>query len=838
MKSILFIVRRCALTALIALTLMVLLGTPARAQTSTFTYQGRLTDGMAAASGAFDFEFALYDTGGNQIGEANTRDDVQVMNGVFTVQLDFGAAAFDGAPRTLGISVRRGMETGAFTTLTPRQPITSTPYAIRAVSTDTAASATNAQQLGGTAASQFVQTEDARLSDARQPAAGSSNYIQNQNSAAQTSANFNIEGTGAANIFDATTAYNIGGNPVLRIAGSNNLFAGVGAGAANTTGGSNSFVGRSAGAANTTGGGNSFVGVQAGQNNTDGASNSFFGGFAGLNTTTGGSNSFVGSQTGQNNTTGNDNSFFGAVAGAANTTGSSNSFFGRRAGINNLTGSNNTAIGQNANVGSGALTYATAIGSGALVSDSNSVVLGRPADAVQIPGTLVVTGAISGTTTNATQLGGVAANQYLTTAAANTNFIQNTTTQQTSSNFSIDGTGAANIFNAGLQYNIGGTRAFTITANNTIAGFGAGETATGTNNSFYGYLTGRATFGSANSFFGFSSGAATLSGGSNSFFGENSGLRNTSGRQNSFFGRGAGQTNVDGNNNTALGMNADVGTGALRFAAAIGSYSLVSTNDTIVLGKAAGMFNGVQRPADAVQIPGSLVVSGNGTMGSLTVNGSGTGTTRIGGVFNSANYAGISLNNSTDPNHYNFLSSPNDQSLYINRPSGNSIIFRKDNQTQMTLDTDGNLTVSGSISGATKNFKIDHPLDPANKTLTYTSIESPDMKNIYDGNITTNAKGEATVTMPDYFSALNKDFRYQLTVIGRFAQAIISDEINGNQFKIKTDKPNVKVSWQVTGIRRDPFAEDQRQPIEQEKPAASKGKCLYAPACQNKLEKK
>ncbi len=143
----------------------------------------------------------------------------------------------------------------------------------------------------------------------------------------------------------------------------------------------------------------------------------------------------------------------------------------------------------------------------------------------------------------------------------------------------------------------------------------------------------------------------------------------------------------------------------------------------------------------------------------------------------------------------------------------------------------GNLTVSGSISGASKNFKIDHPLDPLNKTLTYTSVESPDMKNIYDGNVTTNAEGEAIVTMPAYFEALNRDFRYQLTVIGTFAQAIVSEEIKGNTFKIKTDKPNVKVSWQVTGIRHDRFAEDKQTQVEQEKSAADKGKCLYTPAC-------
>lgn len=108
------------------------------AQTTAFTYQGRLSDGAAAAaSGVYDLEFKLYDGGGTQIGATLTKDDISVSNGAFTTELDFGAAAFDGSPRTLEISVRRGAETGAFTTLTPRQTINSTPYAIRALNAST-----------------------------------------------------------------------------------------------------------------------------------------------------------------------------------------------------------------------------------------------------------------------------------------------------------------------------------------------------------------------------------------------------------------------------------------------------------------------------------------------------------------------------------------------------------------------------------------------------------------------------------------------------------------------------------------------------------------------------
>ena len=102
------------------------------------------------------------------------------------------------------------------------------------------------------------------------------------------------------------------------------------------------------------------------------------------------------------------------------------------------------------------------------------------------------------------------------------------------------------------------------------------------------------------------------------------------------------------------------------------------------------------------------------------------------------------------------------------------------------------------------------------------------MLDIYNGVVTTDAQGFATVTLPDWFQALNRDFRYQLTVVGKeWAQARIEEEIADNKFVIRTDKPNIKVSWLVTGIRQDAFANAHRIPVEQAKPAAERGKYLY-----------
>jgi hypothetical protein len=140
---------------------------------------------------------------------------------------------------------------------------------------------------------------------------------------------------------------------------------------------------------------------------------------------------------------------------------------------------------------------------------------------------------------------------------------------------------------------------------------------------------------------------------------------------------------------------------------------------------------------------------------------------------------------------------------------------------------EGTRNVSGTISAGVKDFKVDDPRDPAHKYLVHTSVESPDAEDVYNGNATTDAGGYATVVLPAYFDAENIDPRYQLTVIGAFAQAVVWRQESHNQFTIRTNHGNVKVSWQVTGIRNDPYARSVRAPAEQAKPAADRGKYLY-----------
>lgn len=142
----------------------------------------------------------------------------------------------------------------------------------------------------------------------------------------------------------------------------------------------------------------------------------------------------------------------------------------------------------------------------------------------------------------------------------------------------------------------------------------------------------------------------------------------------------------------------------------------------------------------------------------------------------------------------------------------------------------GKVLVTGTLAKGGGSFKIDHPLDPANKYLYHSFVESPDMMNVYNGNVRTDGAGKAKVALPDYFMALNKDFRYQLTVVGQFAQAIVGKEIEDGAFEIHTDKPHVKVSWQVTGIRQDAFANANRIPEAEDKVGAERGTYLHPEA--------
>ncbi len=141
----------------------------------------------------------------------------------------------------------------------------------------------------------------------------------------------------------------------------------------------------------------------------------------------------------------------------------------------------------------------------------------------------------------------------------------------------------------------------------------------------------------------------------------------------------------------------------------------------------------------------------------------------------------------------------------------------------------GNVRVIGnwSVSG-TKSFLLDHPLDPSNKYLYHSVIESSDMMNLYNGIVALDANGEAVVTLPEWFEALNKDFRYQLTAIGAPGPNLyIAEEVANNRFRIAGGSPGMKISWQVTGIRQDAWAKAHPMAVEVEKSAVERGYYLH-----------
>ena len=390
----------------------------ASAQTTAFTYQGRLTDGAAPADGAFDFQLRLFDvaTGGTALATVD-RSGVAVALGLFTVSLDFGAQ-FTGGARFVEVAVRPAGG-GAYTTLGERQAITSAPYASRSATAGAADSAATAQSattalaadaLGPACVLCVLDPQIAAVSGAKVtgqvPVAaippGSPAYVQNATTE-QAGTSFNVSGTGrvgdalTALRVNVTTEYRVNDERVLAVGGSQNVFLGRNAGPANTTGFGNTFLGHFAGNANATSVNHTFVGTDAGRSNTIGHGNTFVGRSSGFDTTTGFQNVFVGLNAGRFNVGGAANIMIGSSAGANNTDGVGNVFIGFSAGASNTVEDRNTFVGYNTN-GAAGVQNATAIGANAVVTASDTMVLGVASVTVRTGGNLVVGGSAAVTT--------------------------------------------------------------------------------------------------------------------------------------------------------------------------------------------------------------------------------------------------------------------------------------------------------------------------------------------------------------------------------------------------------------------------------------------------------
>ncbi|MGC1437532.1 MAG: hypothetical protein WA847_16690 [Terriglobales bacterium] len=306
-----------------------------------------------------------------------------------------------------------------------------------------------------------------------------------------------------------------------------------------------------------------------------------------------------------------------------------------------------------------------------------------------------------------------------------------------------------------------------------------------------------------------------------------------------------------GSSTASNGVIAEGATGVAAYTTVAGSIALygdagstTGSNGVVAYG-ATGM-------AGYATVNGSIGVYGNGGSSSGSAGVSGTGGTYgaygysgsgygiygtvpsagvdgVHGVSASENsgVAGINDNSSSGFGVYGQAASPSGVGGGFYNTSTGDALFTYEQNGGYAAFFDGNVDVDGNLSKAGGSFKIDHPLDPANKYLYHSFVESPDMMNIYNGNATTDASGSAVVTLPEWFETLNRDFRYQLTVMGQFAQAIVASKVANHQFTIKTDKPNVEVSWQVTGIRQDAWANAHRIPVEVAKAQADRGLYLH-----------
>jgi hypothetical protein len=155
---------------------------------------------------------------------------------------------------------------------------------------------------------------------------------------------------------------------------------------------------------------------------------------------------------------------------------------------------------------------------------------------------------------------------------------------------------------------------------------------------------------------------------------------------------------------------------------------------------------------------------------------------------------------------------------YINAQAGGTVHLRVSNVEVLDASSE-NVSISGNLNvSGNKNFRIDHPLDPANKYLFHAAIESSEVLNLYSGNVVLDASGEAVIPLPEWFEVINKDFRYQLTAIGAPGRDLyVAEEVSGGRFKIAGGKPGGKVSWQVSGVRNDAWGKAHPMVVEADK---------------------
>ncbi|MFO0840416.1 MAG: hypothetical protein U1D55_18060 [Phycisphaerae bacterium] len=777
-------IRRFAVVALIAIS------ASAHAQSlgTAFGYQGRLLAGSAPASGPHDMRFRLFDalSGGTQVGGTICLDDVNVVNGLFTVTLDFGAA-FSGQDRYIEIEMRAdsGADcsvTTGYTTLAPRQELWATPNATfalnaaTATSATTASTATNATQLNGQPAAFYLDATNltnGTLSASRLPVPlvlagnGAPGIIQVQN------ASSNANTIGIHSILSATTAglnsaairaENHGATPAFGYA----IWG--------------SHSGNGGGVRGTSIGG---VGV-IGEGGVGGT------GVSGLGGTYGGS--FTINEPGQ------------AVRGEvlSTVTGSS------------VAGSFVNLLAQ----GTGVYGYCGAPSGATVSGDFQNL-----------------------STTGTAVRGNATAASGLSLAA----WFQNASTQ---------GTGVYSRATAASGSTYGGE--FRNDSTSGIGLFGWASTTTGTTYGLFGRsnsTTGAGVYGDAPSTSGATYGVRGLaiSTSGTGVLGE---VTTTSGTNYGVVGRAASPNGIGvfgSNTATTLAF----GTGVMGQSANVGGI---------------GVYGSATNTGTAQNMGGKFEAAGTQGFGVWARATSTSGATR-GGYFESASSTGIGVlanapaSAGTSWGVYGTVNSPDGLPVYglnnassgvamggsfiTSSPTGRALHGRSISATGVNYavfgegspSTTGYAVWAQGRTGAsgTKSFRIDHPNDPENRYLLHYCHEGPEPQNVYNGTIVLDAKGEATVQLPDYFASINAAPRYTLTAIGAAMPNLhVGEEISDAalsageraapgealitaSFRIAGGAPGAKVSWEVKAVRNDRWVRQYGSAVELEKEGIERG---------------
>jgi hypothetical protein len=295
-----------------------------------------------------------------------------------------------------------------------------------------------------------------------------------------------------------------------------------------------------------------------------------------------------------------------------------------------------------------------------------------------------------------------------------------------------------------------------------------------------------------------------------------SGVAGISSSSSGVFGLSGSGVGIDGSSSSNIGVFGRSSTGW-------GVHGRCFGNNTAVFGH-----SGSDQAANDPNIRTGWGVDGH-SPNNVGVHG---GSIRSTGVFGTSE-TGFGVHGATTNNRAVFGHGlgENGVGVWGTSDDGVAVLGESDNGTagrfEGFVEVLGDLTVAGRIKKQGGGFRVDHPRDPANKYLNHSFVESDKMKNVYDGVAELGTDGTASVDLPEWFEALNGDFRYQLTPVGGAAPNLhVAEEISENRFKIAGGEGGMKVCWQVTGSRKDPWAAANSFEVEEEKPQEERGRYL------------